>query len=292
MPNKYKLLLIGTGDLPRRLLNKLNLDEWNIAGLRRSEIELPGVKMHFGDAANTEIVEPLLKQLPDQIILCLTPDSRKPPAYLKSYLEPARLVSGLAKKWAPSAHLIFVSSTSVFSQNSGQLIDETSVAEPDKETSQILIAAESEICSCGNPWSVVRFSGIYGPGRERLLEKIQAGEITPIEAASWTNRIHSEDCASILAHLLHRFNQSQQGNGMLIGTDSEPALNTDVEDWIARSLGHSGLSRTLSGRNTSPLNDASKFSGKRCSNKKLLASGFTLKYPDFRHGYQALIDQQ
>jgi hypothetical protein len=30
---------------------------------------------------------------------------------------------------------------------------------------------------------------------------------------------------------------------------------------------------------------------KRCSNKRLLSTGFQFRYPDFRAGYRAMIDQ-
>lgn len=280
MSEKQKLLLVGCGDLPNRLISKLEKDQWELKGLRRSPIEMVGVDMEFGDAADPEIVDSLLQKKPDQLLICLTPDARSSEAYRHSYLHPAQAVCASARKWAPQCHLIFVSSTSVYGQDSGELLDEKSLAEPERGTAQVLVQAEQEIARSNNPWSVIRFSGIYGLGRERLIAKVGDAQFTKPENASWTNRIHSEDCAGVLAQLLQNTKTTTKGAGLLIGTDSKPALNTQVEKWLAGEMGIDY-----------PDFDAEDVlvKGKRCSNKKLLDSGYRFMYPSYREGYRELI---
>ena len=238
--------------------------------------------MSYADAADPKIIEDLLRQQPDQLIFCLTPDSRAVAEYEKTYLQPAQIVSRMAKKWAPNCHLIFVSSTSVYAQNSGEPVDENSLTNPQRETAQIMLKAEAAIAESGNPWSVVRFSGIYGPGRERLLNKVLQSDFTDADEVSWTNRIHSDDCASVLEHLITHPQLSTQGAGILIATDSTPVLNTEAEVWLAEKL------------KVSPPNKTASFqpSGKRCSNLKLLSQGFALQYPGYREGYGKLIESR
>lgn len=283
MSEKQKLLLLGCGDLPSRLMQKIDLHTWQVAGLRRSNLPLKGVEMSLGNACDAAAVEPLLQAQPQQIILCLTPDSRESSAYRDSYLSAARTLSKLCREISPSSHLIFVSSTSVYGQNSGEEIDENSETNPKREQSRVLLEAEKEITQGANPWSIVRFSGIYGPGRTRLLENVRAGKFTPDSSTSWTNRIHAEDCAAVLKQVLDNFSESKRGLEYLIGSDCEPALNTEVESWLAERL-----------KVSSPIPRAelnkSIIRGKRCKNSKLLGLGFEFLYPGFREGYQALTD--
>jgi|MEHZ01.4.fsa_nt_MEHZ011219110.1_52 nucleoside-diphosphate-sugar epimerase len=280
MSEKQKLLLVGCGDIPNRLISKLKIEQWKLQGLRRSPIEMAGVDMTFGDAADPEIVDSILQKKPDQLLICLTPDARNAEAYEQSYLKPVQAICASAQKWAPQCHLIFVSSTSVYAQDSGELIDEQSAAEPMRDTAKVLVQAEHEITQSNNPWSIVRFSGIYGPDRERLLAKVSNAQFAEPENASWTNRIHSEDCAGVLAHLLENTNTSTDGAGLLVATDNESALNTEVEKWLAGEMGIEY-----------PDFDTEDVlvRGKRCSNRSLLESGYKFLYPSYREGYRELI---
>jgi nucleoside-diphosphate-sugar epimerase len=280
MSEKQKLLLVGCGDIPNRLISKLEIEQWELHGLRRSSIEMAGVDMSFGDAADPEVVDGLLQKKPDQVLICLTPDAKNAEAYRQSYLLPVQAICASAQKWAPQCHLIFVSSTSVYDQDSGELLDEKSIAEPIKNTAKVLVQAEQELARSDNPWSAVRFSGIYGPGRERLLAKVGNFQFTEPENTSWTNRIHSEDCAGVLAQLLENTDKAMNGMGLMIATDNEPALNTEVEKWLAGEM-----------KDEYPDFKAEEVfvRGKRCSNRKLLESGYRFEYPTYREGYRELI---
>lgn len=280
MPEKQKLLLIGCGDLPARLLPKLNPEDWKIRGLRRSKVELSEVEMSYGDAGDSQLINELIQEKPDHVILTLTPDGRTVEDYRNTYLKSAQVAANAVQRWAPNCHLIFVSSTSVYGQSAGEQVDEESPAEPKSATAQILLKAEEQIIQSGNPYSIVRFSGIYGPGRERLLHRVQSGNFTRADSESWTNRIHSEDCAGVLAHLLENANTATKGAGLLVATDSEPVLNRHVEKWIAGEMGIEY-----------PDFDKEEVlaKGKRCSNGKLLESGYRFMYPSYREGYRELI---
>lgn len=284
MPEKQKLLLLGCGDLPSRLINRLNLDEWHIGGVRRSKIDHENIEMSYGSAADPLVVNKLIQQQPNHVILTLTPDGRSPEDYRDTYLRPALLVANGVQRWAPDCHLIFVSSTSIYGQDSGELVDETSATDPANETSRVLLESEKAIVGSGNPFTLLRFTGIYGPGRERLIERVRAGNFTRANKASWTNRIHSEDCAGVLAHLLQHPVYSRQGAGTLIGSDCEPVLNIEVERWLAEMM------HLQSPPTESEIGALDTLSGKRCSNKKLLDSGFMPQFPSYKQGYQSLID--
>ena len=68
---------------------------------------------------------------------------------------------------------------------------------------------------------VVRLAGIYGPGRTRLIDRVRAGE--PCSAV-YTNRIHHDDCAGLLRHLL----RLERPRPRYLGADHEPATQCEV----------------------------------------------------------------
>lgn len=280
--SKKRLLLIGCGDLPQRLVAKLDPETWQIDGLRRSDIQIPGIHISTGDAKNPESIKPLIAKKPDQIIITLTPGSRGAEAYTNTYLKSAENVAQLAQELAPSAHLLFVSSTSVFGQNNAEIVDESSQTSPARETAQILLAAEEKIAASENPSSIVRFSGIYGPGRTRLIEKVASKNYATAEAANWTNRIHSEDCAAVLGHLITHKHISVNGAGVLIATDHQSVLNLDVEEWIASQL---KVSYSIT------KDKSVQAKGKRCSNQKLVNTGFSFQYENYQMGYAEMLKQ-
>ncbi|MXY15834.1 MAG: hypothetical protein F4Y57_02205 [Acidobacteria bacterium] len=120
---------------------------------------------------------------------------------------------------------------------------------------------------------VVRFAGIYGPGRTRLIERVRAHEPG---GAAYTNRIHRDDCAGVLHHLL----RLERPLPLYLAADSEPAKQCAVMGWMAERLGLPAPSGADAG-------DASL--GKRCRNARLVASGYEFEYPSFREGYGAII---
>lgn len=275
-----KLLLIGCGDIPRRMLPHLEPAAFSLMGIRRRAVPLPNCTMLYGDAADPEILAQALRWQPDQILITLTPDASDVEAYRRTYLNPVRHIAALTPELSSQSHLIFVSSTGLYSQDCGEWVDETSPAQPARPTAAVLLEAEQAIEAAGNPWTVVRFSGIYGPGRTALLRRALAGQFTATAHAAWTNRIHADDCGALLAHLIGKFEGT--GNGILIGTDSCPAVNCDVEGWIAHQVDASLAIR--------PLNNAPK--GKRCINQKLLDAGYRLRYPSYREGYAGLLESE
>jgi nucleoside-diphosphate-sugar epimerase len=276
---KPELLLVGCGDIPSRMLANLNPHHWHVIGIRRRQMPLRGVEMHFGDAAEPELIRRLVKRRPHQILLTLTPDTYDAEGYRRAYLEPARRVAEAAKQQSPETHLIFVSSTSVYGQNQGEWVDESSDTDPASATARVLLEAEAELMEAGNPCTLVRFSGIYGPGRSRLIDRVRRGSFTRPDACGWTNRIHADDAGGALAHLLTTFDGT--GHGPLIASDSHPSTHLEVESWIAHHLG-------LASPPAEPVNKDG-LRGKRCRNGRLLNLGYRLRYPGYAEGYAALL---
>jgi nucleoside-diphosphate-sugar epimerase len=174
--------------------------------------------------------------------------------------------------------IVFVSSTAVYNQMDGSWVDEDSPVEPESYSGKRLLEAEQIIRTSGFTNVVVRFSGIYGPGRNRLIEQVRQGRAS--KSPHFTNRIHADDCAGVIAHLLELRHQNIPLASVYLATDSAPTPMIEVVTWLAKQL---GVSDFLS---EDAINERGN---KRCSNQQLLASGFTFRYPGFKNGYSAML---
>jgi nucleoside-diphosphate-sugar epimerase len=116
-------------------------------------------------------------------------------------------VDGLANLLAalPAEHkFVHVGSTSVYGQTGGEEVDETAATEPDEESGRVVLEAERLLRGRRQNAIILRFAGIYGPGRWLRAQSIRNGE--PIVAAPerWLNLIHVEDGAAAVAAAMER----------------------------------------------------------------------------------------
>ena len=269
--SKRRLLIAGFGDLGRRLVSVLQ-DEWQCHALRRSAE--PGNGSFTPVRADLNRPETLkaIQGRWDAIVYTATPAARTPEAYRDSYIH------GLQNllRAAGTERLIFVSSTAVMGQDRGEWVDEHSPTGPKRFNGRILLEAERVALEAAG--IVVRFSGIYGPGRTRLIERVRSGSLKcRREPPIWTNRIHADDCARVLAHLL----ALPAPENLYLASDHLPATRWEVYEWLAEQL---------SAPPPIAVDDPGSGQGKRVRNDRLLASGFEFQYPNFREGYRPLIE--
>lgn len=270
------ILIAGLGDLGAGVARALMGDGYRVSAIRRRNEAPPGVDLYPQDMLQGALLLP-----PDQVDLLyiiLTPDSRDESAYHRAFLNaPARLLAALGER-QPLPPVVFVSSTAVYGEAAG-IVDELTPPRPVRFNGQVLLAAEEEL-SLRTLGTSVRFSGIYGPGRLRLLRQVEAiaaeGELPP--AAALTNRIHSADCVGLLHHLGQRWLKNDAPPAVVIGTDECPVANLEVLNWLGERMGR-------------PLGLAvgTDVPGRAVRSEYLRAGGYRLTYPDYRSGYQALL---
>jgi nucleoside-diphosphate-sugar epimerase len=130
------------------------------------------------------------------------------------------------------------------------------------------------------PAVVLRLGGIYGPGRDRLIREVAEGRALRPAEPLFTHRIHRDDAAGAIAHLL----ALERPEPVYLGVDSEPADLGAVYAWISARLG-------LPEPAIAPIPGEGRLArgSKRCSNARLVASGYRFAYPTFREGYGELI---
>ena len=129
----------------------------------------------------------------DVVIQSLSSGGGDAASYRRVYFDSAK---NLLENY-PTATLLFTSSTSVYAQRGGQNVDETSPAEPGRETGKIL--CETEDLVLAGRGIVARLAGLYGPGRAALLRRFLRGEgVAADEAERYVNYVHRDDVAAAL----------------------------------------------------------------------------------------------
>ncbi|MBL8299756.1 MAG: SDR family oxidoreductase [Rhodanobacteraceae bacterium] len=272
------VLLAGCGDVGVRLGLSLAAAGRRVYGLRRSDVLLPAPLQPL----RADLTDPTsLRALPDDItdvVFLPTPGRREEAAYRGLFVDGlAHLLEALQRRAAPR-RLVFVSSSAVYGEHGGAWVDEDTVCAPLAFNGRQLLEAEAQLA--GVPGAVIaRCSGIYGPGRTRLIDQVLDGSARrPAGVAEFSNRIHVDDVAGALAHLLALADPAP----CYLLSDDHPAPLADVQDWIAHQLGLPPLA-------AGPALASRAVGNKRLANRRLSASGYRLRYPDFASGYAPLL---
>lgn len=272
MPVK-NILFLGFGDIAARTCALL--PGRRLVGVARSPKRVPADVEFWQGAADSEaILGKLATSRFDAVVVTLTPTEFSDKAYQVAYVDTAKaLVQQWQRSGAPGL-IVFVSSTSVYHQSQGEWVDENSPTVPANFAGARLLEAERCLQESGLPVCIVRFAGIYGPGRDSLLRQVRAGNGG---SSAFSNRIHVHDCAALLAFLLQRHAAGQPLAQIYLGCDSAPTPGCEVRQWLAEKMG-------IEPRTLRP-SQSSRGGNKRCSNRTLLAAGYRLHYPSFREGY-------
>jgi nucleoside-diphosphate-sugar epimerase len=115
-------------------------------------------------------------------------------------------------------------------------VDEHSCTAPSGFNGRALLCAEQQFLAESKNNSIVRFSGIYGPGRNHLIRNIKAGKAVQYEPPYYTNRIHHEDCVGVLFWLAQQRRTGQPVGGIYVASDDMPVPLGDVAMWLAYGL--------------------------------------------------------
>lgn len=269
------LLVAGAGDLGLRVARLALLNDWNVIAIRRTppDDDRSGIEWIQADLGQGTDLR-LSHRSISHALYALAPDERSPQAYEHVFLTGLRhLVSEL--KTDSLQRFIFVSSTAVYGP-SEDILDENSPTDPSTFNGKILVQAEQELHTLLPTQAIsLRLSGLYGPKRTHLLERLRQGKVrAPDSPSHYGNRIHIEDAARAAWHLLN----IDAPFPCYIGTDGHSYPLSELYDGLASLLGL-----------PPPPRQAYAESGKRLSNQRLVNSGFQFTWPDALQAYAELI---
>lgn len=269
------ILIAGCGDLGSALGQDLVERGYRVAGLRRSDSPLPGgIRTLQADVTQPKTLEQLADLRPAILVYSVAANAQSDEDYRAHYVDGLRNVLAALQTSRSLRHVFFVSSTRVYGQSSEAILNEDVAAIPADFGGRRLLEAEALLESTPCPGTVLRLSGIYGPDRTRLIKLASSPSNWPAQN-SWTNRIHRDDAAAFLAFLILRALDVEPIAGRYIVTDSKPAPQHEVLRWLATEMGVDNVAAR-----DSPISG-----GKKLDNTRMLATGYTLRYPDYQTGY-------
>jgi nucleoside-diphosphate-sugar epimerase len=276
------VIIAGCGDLGTEAGLRFAALGERVVGLRRrpevlpAEIEARQVDLR----AET----PVIDDDASVVIVPLAAGRRTVEEYRATYVDGLRRVLDGIEASRADSRLIVVSSTAVYDVTDGSVVTEETPARGGTPTADVLLEAEELLRNRKPEATLLRLSGIYGPGRERLIEQVRGGTATRVRSPAMsphTNRIHRDDAAAALVHIAGLEHPAP----LYLGTDDEPSRLDDVLRFIASETG-------------SPEPEFGDVDGrqaggdKRLSNALLRSTGFEFAYPTYREGYRAVLAGQ
>jgi nucleoside-diphosphate-sugar epimerase len=273
-----KVLIVGYGDLGSAIAKRLTDSSAEVYAVARTLREAAQAQMIQADVTMPTSLDALRMIHPDVLVYCVAASGQTDAQYQQAYVDGLRNVLLTQCDNLQLKHVFFVSSTRVYGQQTDELLNEMVAAVPADFGGERLLEAESLLntLSCGA--TALRLSGIYGPGRLRMINLAKAPERWPANDG-WTNRIHRDDAANFVVHLMQQVFAGKEIKPCYIVTDSQPVRQYEVLNWIAAQLKLTPVAATVAD------------GGKRLSNQAMLAAGFVLQYPNYQVGYQALLSE-
>jgi nucleoside-diphosphate-sugar epimerase len=186
--------------------------------------------------------------------------------------------------------ILYLSTVGVYGDHGGEWVDETTYPTPQNERSKVRVDAEKAWLALGRDPSksvhILRLSGIYGPGRNPLINLAAGRAHRIIKPGQVFNRIHVEDIARASSAIL-----SEEGRGEIWNvTDDEPAPPQDVVTYAAEMMGiEPPPEQPFETAELSLMARSFYSENKRCANRKLKERlSFRLTFPTYREGIAAL----
>lgn len=276
------ILLAGCGDLGTEAGLRFHALGHRVVGWRRTPAKLPAAI----EGVAADLSAPGLPRVPADttaVVIAVAADSPTEEAYRAAYVDGlTHVLDALERDGVRPQRVLFVSSTAVYGDAGGGWVDENTPPRPGGFSGRVLLEAEqllqAAFSGTATTATSLRLGGIYGPGRTRLIDQVRGGTAVVPEDARYTNRIHRDDAAAAIVHLV---TVPPEPAPVYVGVDKDPADLGTVLRFLAADL---GLAEP-------PVGDAGPARGgnKRCRNDLLRSTGFEFAFPSFREGYRDIL---
>lgn len=193
------------------------------------------------------------------------------------------LLGGDLKKFLPNLTWVaYLSTVGVYGDHHGAWVDETTPCRPVPARSVERVAAEAawtEAAQKANvPLSILRLSGIYGPGRNAFMNFEKGTARRLVKKDQVFNRIRVEDIGAALAFLAQK-----NERGIFNVTDDEPCPPQDVVSFAATLMGvEPPPEQAFETADLTPMARSFYGENKRVSNARIRDLGFDFRFPEYR----------
>ena len=276
-----KLVIFGAGYSGRAIAKALSGDVDRICGTARSQENVDLLRQMGMDALifdGQHLSAELIDTLSDatHLIQSIPPSAVGDPLL-------ALLPDGLHQMMPRLTWAGYLSTVGVYGNHDGEWVDEDTDCRPVSTRSRERVDAETAWQGAAEaatvPLAILRLSGIYGPGRNGLVN-LKAGTARRlVKPGQVFNRIRVEDIGAAAAFLSGR-----HLGGIFNVTDDEPAPPQDVVAYAAGLMGITAPpEQAFETAELSPMARSFYGENKRVSNAKLRRLGFHFSYPEYRH---------
>ncbi len=277
-------MIIGCGYLGQRLGASLLREGGRVFGTVRSpgraaEIAALGIEPVIADVLQPDSLRGLPQA--DRAFYCVGFDRDAGAAMRAVYVDG---LQNVLDNLPPSVRqIVYASSTGVYGQTGGEWVDEDSPTEPPHESGKVCLEAEGRIRAWSEDRSisavVLRFAGLYGPGRIVRRAILERGEPIPGDPDKFLNMIHIDDAARVSAAAL----DAERPGPIYVVGDDRPVTRREYYSVAARAL------EAPEPRFAPPLPGTAEASrdatNKRVANHRMKREfGIDLLYPDVTSG--------
>ena len=286
-----RLFCFGLGYSAAVLAHRLKAEGWRVAGTARTrdrvkDLTAQGVEAYQFDAPMPHATAALAGTT--HVLVSAPPTVDGDPA-LTHHVHDLSALSP-RPQWVG-----YLSTTGVYGDHQGGSVDESTPTAPSSERAKRRVAAEHAWLAWGAavdvPVQIFRLAGIYGPGQNQLVSLREGKARRIVKAGQIFSRIHVDDIATVLEASIARPNPGTIYNVC----DDEPAPPHEVVEYAAALLNidpppaepFEEASRSLSEMAISFYMDS-----KRVKNDLIKRElGVTLRYPTYREGLKALLNE-
>ncbi|MGQ0635025.1 MAG: SDR family oxidoreductase [Planctomycetaceae bacterium] len=283
-PHPATKLIIGCGFLGRRVAARWLAQGDSVSALTRSpenaaQLRSLGIAAVLGDVTDASSLGGLPPA--ETVLYAVGLDRRSGRSQREVYVD--GLENVLRHLPDCATRFIYISSTSVYGQDSGEWVDESSACEPSTANGEVCLDAERTLRRYRPEAIVLRLAGIYGSGRlVARLDRLRSGMLLEGNPEAWLNLIHVDDAATAVVECERRGKPGET----YLGCDDKPHRRRDYYQLLARAAAA-----------PEPHFDAATFDaaararlGKRCRNRRLREElRVALGYPTIETGLPAAL---
>jgi nucleoside-diphosphate-sugar epimerase len=275
------LLCFGFGFSARALAPRLMLEGWTISATSRDDT---GQRLIAASGAGA-LPFPAPPHAFDgvtHILISAPPGEAGDPVLAAHGAE-------LARRARQFAWVGYLSTTGVYGDRGGDVVDEDSPLAPTTDRGRRRLAAERSWLALGLPLHIFRLAGIYGPGRNQLVSMLDGSTRRVVKPGQIFSRIHVEDIVGVLLASIAKPNPGRAYNVC----DDEPCPPQDVVAFAAKLLDRPVPPEIAFDKaDLSPMARSFYAESKRVSNRRIKEElGYRLIYPTYRDGLTALARQ-
>lgn len=314
--NQPSVFIFGLGYVGSLLATSLKSDGWRVSGTSTDIKKIKalrelGIRATFfddkaggGKLVQEEAMEDLYSSSHILSTIAPTTFSNGDPVLAGHGADLTKAAIGMSSSTGSHLKWIgYLSSTGVYGDRDGAWVTEADPLRPDSPKTRMRAEAERDwgyLYERGLPVHTFRLAGIYGPGRSALdtLQRVKSNpaELQALGASddeTFISRIHVDDIVNFV-----RASMLNPTPGLLVNlADDLPSTRFDVLTYCYRLLGYPIVQqpdRRGSGGDGS-RRMPSRGGSKRVDNQKMRSMlkkwGSTLKYPDYRVGLAAVLEE-